>query len=38
VRAGEAILVNGDTQILPNDMVVVFCKNHAIRQLEKFFQ
>ena len=38
VRAGEAILVNGDTQILPKDMVVVFCKNHAIRQLEKFFQ
>ena len=38
VRAGEGILVNGDTQILPNDQVVVFCKNQVIRQLEKFFK
>lgn len=38
VRAGEGILVNGDTQILPNDHVVVFCKNHAIRKLERFFK
>jgi trk system potassium uptake protein TrkA len=38
VRAGEGILVNGDTQILQDDQVVVFCKNQAIRQLEKFFK
>ena len=38
VRAGEGILVNGDTQILPRDQVVVFCKNQVIRQLEKFFK
>lgn len=37
VRAGEGILVNGETVILPGDKVVVFCKNHAIRKLEKFF-
>ena len=38
VRAGEGILVNGDTQILPGDLVVVFCKNHVIRNLERFFK
>jgi trk system potassium uptake protein TrkA len=38
VRAGEGILVNGDTQIIPNDQVVVFCKNQVIRQLERFFR
>lgn len=37
VRAGEAILVNGDTQVLPDDEVVVFCKSHIIRKLDKFF-
>jgi trk system potassium uptake protein TrkA len=38
VRAGEGILVNGDTQVLQGDQVVVFCKNQVIRQLEKFFK
>lgn len=38
VRAGEGILVNGDTEIMPGDKVVVFCKSHIIRQLEKFFR
>lgn len=38
VRAGEGILVNGETEILAGDRVVVFCKNHAIRKLEKFFK
>lgn len=37
VRAGEGILVNGETEILPDDKVVVFCKNHVLRQVEKFF-
>ena len=38
VRAGEGILVNGDTQILQGDKVVVFCKSHVIRKLERFFK
>ena len=38
VRAGEGILVNGDTQIIPHDTVVVFCKSHVIRNLERFFK
>ena len=38
VRAGEGVLVNGDTQIIPNDTVVVFCKSHVIRNLERFFK
>lgn len=38
VRAGEGILVNGDTQIIQGDQVVVFCKSQVIRQLERFFK
>ncbi|MCQ2342035.1 MAG: Trk system potassium transporter TrkA [Paludibacteraceae bacterium] len=38
VRAGEGILVNGETKILPNDQVVVLCKNDVIRQLERYFK
>jgi trk system potassium uptake protein TrkA len=38
VRAGEGILVNGETQIIAGDIVVLFCKNHVIRQLERFFK
>ena len=38
VRAGEGILVNGDTQIISGDLVVVFCKSHVIRHLERFFK
>ncbi len=38
VRAGEGILVNGETQIIAGDLVVVFCKSHVIRNLERFFQ
>ncbi len=38
VRAGEGILVNGDTEIMENDKVVVFCKSDVIRQLDKFFK
>ncbi len=38
VRAGEGILVNGETQIIAGDLVVVFCKNHVIRNLERFFK
>ena len=38
VRAGEGILVNGDTRIIPGDLVIVFCKSHVIRTLERFFK
>lgn len=38
VRAGEGVLVNGETQVLPGDKVVVFCKSEIIRQLDKFFK
>ena len=38
VRAGEGILVNGDTQIIADDLVVLFCKSHVIRNLERFFK
>ncbi len=38
VRAGVGILVNGDTQIMKDDVVVVFCKSHVIRKLEKYFK
>ena len=37
VRAGEGILVNGETNIIAGDLVVLFCKNHVIRKLERFF-
>ena len=38
VRAGEGILVNGETQIIAGDLVVVFCKSHVIRNLERLFK
>ena len=38
VRAGEGVLVNGETQIIPGDLVVVFCKSHVIRNLERLFK
>lgn len=38
VRAGEGILVNGDTEVIEGDKVVVFCKSDVIRQLDKFFK
>ena len=38
VRAGEGLLVNGDTQIISGDLVVMFCKSHVIRNLERFFK
>lgn len=38
VRDGVAMLVNGDTQVVVNDTVVVFCRSEAIRLLEKYFK
>ncbi|MCQ2334788.1 MAG: Trk system potassium transporter TrkA [Paludibacteraceae bacterium] len=38
IRAGVGILVNGDTQIVKDDRVVVFCKSQVIQKMEKFFK
>ena len=38
VRAGEAILVNGNTQLIPGDRAIVFCKSQIIRKLDKYFK
>ncbi|MBQ9577151.1 MAG: Trk system potassium transporter TrkA [Muribaculaceae bacterium] len=37
VRDGKGILVNGETQILPGDIVVVFCHGTEMSRIEKFF-
>ena len=38
VRDGKGILVNGNTQILTGDSVMVFCHRHHLEQAEKFFK
>ncbi|MDR3250064.1 MAG: Trk system potassium transporter TrkA [Tannerella sp.] len=37
IREGEAILIEGETQILSNDSVVVFCLDTAMNKLEDYF-
>lgn len=37
IRNGEGILVTGNTTIMENDHVVVFCLGMMIKKLEKFF-
>ena len=37
VRDDKGILVNGDTQIQPGDIVVVFCHGTDISRIEKYF-
>jgi len=37
IRNGEGILVNGNTQILPGDHVMVFCLGEMIQKAEIFF-
>lgn len=37
IRAGEPLLINGDTQIQAYDHVVVFCLDSAMRKLEDYF-
>ncbi len=38
VRNGIGMTVNGMTQIMPDDHVIVFCMSSAIRELGKFFK
>jgi trk system potassium uptake protein TrkA len=37
VRDGKGVLVNGETQIMPGDIVVVFCHGTEMSRIEKFF-
>lgn len=37
IREGKGLLINGDTQVLAGDHVVVFCHNTMIKKIEKFF-
>jgi len=37
IRGKESFIALGDTQILPNDRVVVFTLPSAIKKVEKFF-
>jgi len=36
-RDGEGMLVTGDTRILPNDNVVVFCLRGSLKKVERLF-
>lgn len=38
VRKGEGILVNGNTQIEAGDSVMVFCHEHQLGKVEKYFK
>ncbi|MCH5328229.1 MAG: Trk system potassium transporter TrkA [Coprobacter sp.] len=37
IRDGKGVIVNGNTQIQPNDRILVFCLDTAIRKIEKLF-
>lgn len=37
VREGKGYIVNGNTQLIPGDHVIVFCVSSAIRKIENFF-
>lgn len=37
IRKGKGMIVNGDTRILPDDHVVMFCLNTAIPKIKKLF-
>lgn len=38
IRNGKGQVVNGNTQIQPNDYVIVFCKSDSTRKLETLFK
>lgn len=38
IRDGKGIIVRGDTTILPNDHVVVFCLGSMLHKIEKYFK
>ena len=38
VRDGKGMLVNGNTQIMAGDSVIVFCHKHHLEKAEKYFK
>lgn len=38
IRNGEGMHVTGNTMIQPGDHVVIFCREHVLKKLEKFFR
>lgn len=38
VRDGKGMLINGQTQVRPGDVVVVFCLEGEIKKLDRFFK
>ena len=38
IRNGEGLHVSGNTMIQPGDHVVIFCREHVLKKLEKFFK
>lgn len=38
IRNGEGMHVTGNTMIQPGDHVVLFCREHVLRKLEKYFK
>lgn len=38
IRNGEGLHVSGNTMIQPGDHVVIFCREHILKKLEKFFK
>ncbi|MCR5270205.1 MAG: Trk system potassium transporter TrkA [Prevotella sp.] len=38
VREGKGMLVNGNTQIMPGDSVMVFCHEQKLNKIEKYFK
>lgn len=38
IRDGKPMLINGNTQVMPGDVVVAFCLQGEIRKLDRFFK
>jgi trk system potassium uptake protein TrkA len=38
IRDGKGVHVTGHTMIMPGDHVVVFCREHVLKKIEKFFK
>ena len=38
IRNGEGMHVTGNTMIQPGDHIVIFCREHVLRKLEKYFK
>jgi trk system potassium uptake protein TrkA len=38
IRNGKGINVSGNSMILPDDHVIIFCLEHVLKKLEKYFK